>query len=288
HRDRLRVGAHPLVLEQEPARRRLAAGAGAAVVATRGAQVGDRRLRAVSRRRGTRVLLADGAGRERRGWPPRRPHGRRRGGAGRAAAPPPRASPGAQGRVPGRLARVALRGRRARAGGAAAGAAGGRWISGQFVACHGVRGPGPRLLDRSRAERPRRRSALHAPRAALGRRHVPAALGALPRPGGGLQPDAPGRLRLRVHPPLAARRDRRRWSGGDRRRQRRGRRSGLIALVDQPARSRRTGTSTLCWTRLAVTPRKRSARKRWPWVLIATRSQPFSRTQRTISLTGSP
>ncbi len=31
----------------------------------------------------------------------------------------------------------------------------------------------------------------------------------------------------------------------------------------------------LCCTRLAVVPRKISARKRWPCVLIATRSQPF-------------
>src|SRR5579864_8408228 len=53
-------------------------------------------------------------------------------------------------------------------------------------------------------------------------------------------------------------------------------RSAAISMTDQLARSSRTGTSTLCWTRLAVTPRKRSARKRWPWVLIATRSQPFA------------
>src|SRR3954464_8505206 len=54
------------------------------------------------------------------------------------------------------------------------------------------------------------------------------------------------------------------------------------------ALSSSTGTLTLCCTRLAVVPKNRSAKKRWPWVLIATRSQPFCFTQRMISFAGSP
>jgi hypothetical protein len=54
------------------------------------------------------------------------------------------------------------------------------------------------------------------------------------------------------------------------------------------ARSSKTGTLTRCWTRLAVVPRNRSARNRCPWVLIATKSQPFCFTHLTISVTGSP
>ncbi len=54
------------------------------------------------------------------------------------------------------------------------------------------------------------------------------------------------------------------------------------------ARSSSTGTLTACCTRVAVVPRNRSARKRCPWVLIATRSHPFCCTHLMISLTGSP
>jgi len=54
------------------------------------------------------------------------------------------------------------------------------------------------------------------------------------------------------------------------------------------ARNRRTGTRMLWRTLVAVAPRKRSARKRWPWVLMATRSQPFFSTHLTISVAGSP
>src|SRR5208337_2053538 len=54
------------------------------------------------------------------------------------------------------------------------------------------------------------------------------------------------------------------------------------------ARSRSTGTRILCWTWVAVVPRNKSARKRCPWVLMATRSQPFCWTHLMISLTGSP
>jgi Malate:quinone oxidoreductase (Mqo) len=54
------------------------------------------------------------------------------------------------------------------------------------------------------------------------------------------------------------------------------------------ARRRRTGTPMLCRTRVAVEPRNRSAKKRCPWVLIATRSQPFSFTHLMISSAGSP
>ena len=43
-------------------------------------------------------------------------------------------------------------------------------------------------------------------------------------------------------------------------------------IVNHFARSKSTGTLMLCWTRLAVVPRNKSARKRWPWVLMATRS----------------
>jgi hypothetical protein len=51
---------------------------------------------------------------------------------------------------------------------------------------------------------------------------------------------------------------------------------------------RRTGTLTLCWTRLAVAPKNISPRKRCPCVLIATRSQLLCSIHSSISLTGSP
>ena len=54
------------------------------------------------------------------------------------------------------------------------------------------------------------------------------------------------------------------------------------------ARSSSTGTLTLWRTRLEVVPRNKSARKRWPCVLMATRSQPFCSTHLTISSAGSP
>src|ERR1700693_1408453 len=54
------------------------------------------------------------------------------------------------------------------------------------------------------------------------------------------------------------------------------------------ARRRRTGTLILCGTRLAVVPKTKSARKRCPCVLIATKSQPFCRIHLTISVAGSP
>ena len=54
------------------------------------------------------------------------------------------------------------------------------------------------------------------------------------------------------------------------------------------ALSRSTGTLMLCWTRLAVVPRKMSARKRCPCVLIATRSHPFCLIHLMISSEGSP
>ncbi len=58
--------------------------------------------------------------------------------------------------------------------------------------------------------------------------------------------------------------------------------------TDQRARSRRTGTLILCWTREAVVPRKRSPRKRWPWVLMATKSHPLFSTHLMIWSAGSP
>lgn len=54
------------------------------------------------------------------------------------------------------------------------------------------------------------------------------------------------------------------------------------------ARRSRTGTRMRCWTRVAVVPRKRSPRKRWPWVLIATKSHPLFSTQLMIWSAGSP
>ena len=42
------------------------------------------------------------------------------------------------------------------------------------------------------------------------------------------------------------------------------------------ARIRSTGTSILCCTLVAVAPKNRSANKRCPWVLIATKSQCFA------------
>jgi len=58
--------------------------------------------------------------------------------------------------------------------------------------------------------------------------------------------------------------------------------------ASQRALSSRTGTLTLCCTRMAVVPKARSANSLCPWVPMATRSQPFSLTHLVISLAGSP
>lgn len=58
--------------------------------------------------------------------------------------------------------------------------------------------------------------------------------------------------------------------------------------VAQRALRSRTGMLTLCWTRLAVVPRTRSATSLCPWVPMASRSQLFSLTHLMISLAGSP
>ena len=56
----------------------------------------------------------------------------------------------------------------------------------------------------------------------------------------------------------------------------------------QRARRRSTGTLMLCWTRVAVVPRNRSARNRWPCVLMATKSHPLFSTHLMIWSAGSP
>src|SRR6266508_1605687 len=59
-------------------------------------------------------------------------------------------------------------------------------------------------------------------------------------------------------------------------------------LAGYLTRKSRTGTVTLCCTRWAVAPRTRSAKKRRPCELMATRSQCFWLTQSTISVAGFP